>query len=66
AVRWLRERYGYEKIVGFGDNLNDIPLFRACDETYAVANAKEELKAMATGVIGSNAQDGVVRFLMEK
>jgi len=64
AVRFLRERYGYDKIVGFGDNLNDIPLFRACDETWAVANAKEELKAMATGVIGPNAEDGVVQFLI--
>jgi len=64
AVRFLRERYGYDRIIGFGDNLNDIPLFKACDGTYAVANAKEELKAMATGVIGSNEEDGVVRFLM--
>jgi len=64
AVRFLRERYGYDKIVGFGDNLNDIPLFRACDETYAVANAREELKALATGVIGPNAEDGVVQCLM--
>ena len=64
AVRFLRERYGYEKIIGFGDNLNDIPLFEACDETYAVSNAKDELKAMATGVIGSNDGDGVVEFLV--
>jgi len=66
AARWLRERCGYDKLVGFGDNLNDIPLFRACDEAWAVANAREELKAMATGMIGPNTQDGVVRFLMEK
>jgi len=63
AVRFLREKYNYEKIVGFGDNLNDIPLFEACDETYAVANAREALKVMATGVIGSNEEDGVVQFL---
>ena len=63
AVRFLRERYNYDKIVGFGDNLNDIPLFEACDEAWAVANAREELKAIATGVIGPNDEDGVVRFL---
>ena len=66
AVRWLRETYGFDKIVGFGDNLNDIPLFEACDESYAVANAREELKAIATGVIGSNDEDGVAQFLLNE
>ena len=63
AVRWLRENYGFDKIIGFGDNLNDIPLFEACDEGYAVANAREELKAAATGVIAANTEDGVAKFL---
>jgi Cof subfamily protein (haloacid dehalogenase superfamily) len=65
AVMFLREQYGYEKVVGFGDNLNDLPLFAACDEAYAVANAREEVKAAATGVIGANVDDGVVKFLLE-
>jgi len=63
AVRFLRETCGFDKIVGFGDNLNDLPLFEACDEGYAVANAREELKAAATGIIGANTEDGVARFL---
>jgi len=65
AVQFLREAYGFEKIVGFGDNLNDLPLFKACDEGYAVANARDELKAVATGVIGANTEDGVAKFLEE-
>ena len=65
AVCWLREAYDFDKIIGFGDNLNDIPLFEACDEAYAVANAREELKAVATGVIGANTEDGVAKFLEE-
>jgi len=65
ALRWLREAYSFDKIIGFGDNLNDIPLFRACDESYAVANAREELKALATGVIGDHNNDGVATFLCQ-
>ena len=53
----------YDKIVGFGDGLNDLSLFEACDECYAVANAADELKAAATAVIESNVDDGVVRYL---
>ena len=63
AVCWLRDHLKPEEIVGFGDNLNDLPLFRACDRNYAVENAAEELKAAADGVIGSNVEDGVARFL---
>jgi len=65
AARFLRERYGYGRVVGFGDNLNDVPLFEACDEAWAVSNARAELKAVATGIIDSNEADGVVRFLCE-
>jgi len=63
AVRFLREYGGYEHICGFGDNLNDIPLFRACDKSYAVANAKDEVKEIATAVIANNEEDGVAKYL---
>ena len=65
GVAQVKELLGVDKIVAFGDNLNDLPLFAAADECYAVANAKEELKAVATGVIGSNEEDGVARWLTE-
>ena len=63
AVQFLRENGGYEQIIGFGDNLNDIPLFHACDICYAVENAKDELKFIANAVIGSNESDGVAKHL---
>lgn len=43
-------------MVAFGDNLNDLPLFAAADESYAVSNAHERILAAATGVIGSNTE----------
>lgn len=63
AVKWLREKYNFEKVVAFGDNLNDIPLFEASDEAYAVENAKEDVKKHATAVIGKNTEDAVAEFL---
>ncbi|MCL2052754.1 MAG: HAD family hydrolase [Lachnospiraceae bacterium] len=65
GVMYLRKRYGYDRIIGFGDNLNDIPLFEACDEAYAVSNAKPELKAKATAIIGANEEDGVAMWLRQ-
>ncbi|MBE6841421.1 MAG: HAD-IIB family hydrolase [Ruminococcus sp.] len=61
AVMFIREKYGFDEVVGFGDNLNDIPLFNACDRAYAVANAKEEVKEASDGIILSNLEDGVAK-----
>ena len=62
----VKELVGADRIVAFGDNLNDIPLFEIADEAYAVANAHDELKSVATGVIGHNDDDAVARFLLER
>ncbi len=63
GVKFLREEYGYDYLVGFGDNLNDIPLFQGCDETCAVSNAKDELKQIANHITESNEENGVVTFI---
>lgn len=61
----VREYVKAEKVISFGDNRNDIPLFMGADEKYAVANAVDELKALATDVIGSNNENSVARFIKE-
>ena len=62
AVHKLREN-GYDQVICFGDNLNDIDMFKVADEAYAVENALEEVKACATGMIESNHQDGVAKYI---
>lgn len=63
AATEIKKLLGADRIVAFGDNLNDIPLFEVADESYAVSNANDRLKAISTGVIGSNDEDGVARFI---
>ena len=58
--------YKGDYIVAFGDGMNDIDMFEIADEAYAVENAVDELKSIATGIIGSNNSDGVVRWLVER
>lgn len=65
AVNFLKNEYVYDKIICFGDNLNDISLFNASDKKYAVENAAPELKKLADRIIGSNESDGVARFLKD-
>ena len=63
AIRKLKQIWGCTRIISFGDSINDIPMFEVSDECYAVANAVDELKHLATGIIGSNEEDGVARWL---
>ncbi len=61
----LKELLGADKLIAFGDGYNDIKLFEAADECYAVGNAVDELKEIATGVIGNCDDDGVAHWLLE-
>ena len=66
AAVQLKNYLKCDRMVVFGDALNDKDLFECADESYAVSNAVEELKKIATGVIGSNDDDGVVKWLIER
>ena len=66
AANQLKKLLGCDKLVVFGDGINDIDLFEAADECYAVKNAVDALKQIATGIIASNNDDGVAKFLLEQ
>jgi hypothetical protein len=66
GLRFLREKYGFDEIVAFGDNLNDLPMFAEADIKVAVGNARDEVKAAADYVIGTNSEDGVARWLHDE
>ena len=63
AIIALKEKLNCDRIITFGDAVNDIPMFKISDESYAVENAVNELKKYATGIIMSNDNDGVANWL---
>ncbi len=65
AVNFLRDYCSFDSITCFGDNLNDIPMFDACDHRIAVKNARQELKDIADGIIGDNDSDSVALWIEE-
>lgn len=65
AVKKLAEETRAERIVVFGDNLNDLPMMKVADVAVAVDNAFQEVKEAADIVIGSNAAHSVARFIIE-
>ncbi len=63
AIKRLANKIGAERIVCFGDNMNDIPMMEAADWSVVVSNAFEEVKAYANEVIGSNEENAVVNWI---
>lgn len=66
GIKYLSKYIDYSKVICFGDNLNDIPMFELADEAYATANAAEGIKKIATSVIGSCDDNGVANFLEKR
>ena len=65
AIDTIMKLTGMERIISFGDSINDVPLFEVSDECYAVENAVEPLKKVADDVIESNDNDSVAKWLIE-
>lgn len=66
AVKRLAAQIGADRVVCFGDNLNDLPMMRQADLAVATANAVPEVKEAADLVIGPNTSDAVARFIAEE
>ena len=64
AVRKLKELTGAERVVVFGDNINDLPMMRVADVAVAVENAVAEVKAAADIIIEANGTDSVAKFII--
>lgn len=63
AILQLKQDLGVTRVICFGDSDNDLSMFAIADESYAPSNAREEVRAVATAVIGHHDQDGISQFL---
>ncbi len=63
AVKRLAAALGAERIVAFGDNLNDLEMMSIAHHAVAVSNALDPVKAAAHEIIGPNTADSVAHWL---
>lgn len=54
---------GVDETIVFGDNINDLGMLKRARDSYAVANAREEVKAAAKHITDTNLNDGVIKVL---
>jgi len=66
AIEALKHELGASNIICFGDSHNDLSMFELANECYAPNNAREEIKDVASAVIGHHDDDGVAHFLRER
>ncbi|MGX9416589.1 HAD family hydrolase [Vibrio sp. WJH972] len=66
AAKIIQKQIGAKRMVCFGDSDNDISMFERADESYAMGQGLDELKAIATATIGSNKDDGIAHFLADR
>ncbi|MDE6334699.1 MAG: HAD hydrolase family protein [Muribaculaceae bacterium] len=63
GIERLRRKIRADRLVAFGDNLNDIPMLKRADVAVAVGNALPEVKAIADIVIDTNNNDAVAQAI---
>lgn len=64
AIRAIVETCGFDKIVAFGDNVNDIEMMKLADYSIAPSNAVDDVKNIADEVLkSSNDDDCVARWI---
>lgn len=65
AVKHLIENMGMKlaDVICFGDDHNDIGLFKTCGTSVAMGNSIPELKNLATHITETNDNEGISRFI---
>ncbi len=65
AVRELQERLHVtqEETMAFGDNHNDIEMLKNAGESYAVSNARREVKCVCKHILPDADQGSVLKVL---
>lgn len=67
----LKEKFHFNRIISFGDNLNDLSMFHISDWSHGMVNGNRDIRNHVSKVIGTNDEDSVVKeieciFLEEK
>ena len=65
SIKRLKSEYGFDRVVVFGDNANDVEMMLNADEAIAVGNALPPALEVADAVIDTNDNDGVAKYLLK-
>ncbi len=61
----LGQDVSLKDVIAFGDNYNDIEMLKHVGYGVAVANGRDEVKAVSDAITLANTEDGVARFIQQ-
>ena len=67
ALQWCAARLSFplERLLAFGDSLNDLSMLLSAGRGVAVSNARADVKTRVPAVCRSNQEDGVAHYIEE-
>lgn len=65
AVERLKNYLGLKNVVSFGDNHNDVPMFKKSTYSLAVQNADPAVRNFASEVIGHHNDEAVIEYIKQ-
>ena len=67
GINILQEMFnvGYDETMVFGDHMNDLEMMNSAYYSYAMENAKEDVKKTARFIASNNDDDGVIKVIKE-
>ena len=65
AVLKLKDKLKCDRVVVFGDSVNDLPMFEIADEAVSVSNAIKEALDAADQIIDCNENDAVPKYIQK-
>ena len=65
AVSFIQNNEKCNHVVSFGNDSNDLDMFRVSDVSICVSNSSDDLKVISTKIIKSNEEDGIAEYLSE-
>ncbi|MGL5615140.1 MAG: HAD family hydrolase [Sarcina sp.] len=63
GIKEISEDINHDKLICFGDNTNDVSMFKLSDTACLMDNGIESLKELVDYVIESNNDNGVIKFI---
>jgi len=61
AVLLLKERFEFDRIISFGDNLNDLSMFHRSDLSHGMSSGNLKIRSHVSKIIGTNDEDSVAK-----
>ena len=61
----MKDKLKCDRVVVFGDSVNDLPMFEIADEAVSVSNAIKEALDAADQIIDCNENDAVPKYIQK-